>query len=76
VAAVDGATTIGAVDSSGLEALKSHLYTAGELLRMNQLQPDPASLSQSSDRTISSKLSNESLGHNCRGPEWVEACLC
>jgi predicted ATPase len=47
VAAVDGATTIGPVDESGLAALTAHLYTAGELLRMNQLNPNPAALSQS-----------------------------
>lgn len=46
VAAQDGTTTIGPLDESGLEALKRHLYTAGELLRMNQLRPTPHALSQ------------------------------
>lgn len=39
----DTVTRIGPVDEVGRSALKSHLYTAGELLRLNQLSPDPAS---------------------------------
>ena len=35
-------TRIGPIDASGRQALHDRLYTAGELLRMNQLQPDPA----------------------------------
>jgi predicted ATPase len=46
VAASDGATTIGRLDDAGLKALKSHLYTAGELLRMDQLKPTPDALFQ------------------------------
>jgi predicted ATPase len=34
-----GTTEIGPVDSASAEAIRSHLYTAGELLRMDQLQP-------------------------------------
>lgn len=41
VSAPDGATTIGPLDEAGIEALKHHLYTPGELLRMNQLSPNP-----------------------------------
>lgn len=39
VTAEDGRTQIGALDEAGRTALRDHLYTAGELLRMNQLQP-------------------------------------
>ena len=41
VLAEDGETRIGPLDNVGREALRNHLYTAGELLRMNQLDPDP-----------------------------------
>jgi predicted ATPase len=40
VAAQAGETRIAAVNPSSREALKQHLYSAGELLRMDQLQPD------------------------------------
>jgi predicted ATPase len=35
----DGNTTVAGMDNVGREAIRRHLYTAGELLRMNQLQP-------------------------------------
>ena len=35
-----GATVIAEVGGAGREAIRRHLYTAGELLRMDQLQPD------------------------------------
>lgn len=38
----DGATYIGQLDNAGRTALRQELYTAGELLRMDQLQPDPS----------------------------------
>lgn len=38
----EGETRIGPLDSVGASALRDHLYTPGELLRMNQLTPDPA----------------------------------
>ena len=41
VLAEDGETRIGPLDDVGRSALRDHLYTAGELLRMNQLDPDP-----------------------------------
>lgn len=37
-----GDTAIGPLDEAGRSALRDHLYTAGELLRMDQLRPDPA----------------------------------
>ena len=36
-----GETRIGPLDEVGRSALRERLYTAGELLRMNQLDPDP-----------------------------------
>ena len=36
-----GETRIGPLDESGRSALHDHLFTAGELLRMDQLLPDP-----------------------------------
>ena len=35
----EGATRLAPVDRASSEAIRRHLYTAGELLRMNQLQP-------------------------------------
>lgn len=43
VVAEHGETRLGRLDEAGRSALKDHLYTAGELLRMNQLRPDPDS---------------------------------
>jgi predicted ATPase len=36
----NGETKIGPIDATGKSALKDGLYTAGELLRLNQLEPD------------------------------------
>lgn len=36
-----GKSRIGHLDESGRRTLQDHLYTAGELLRMDQLRPDP-----------------------------------
>jgi predicted ATPase len=35
-----GTTEIGPIDAVGMQAIQNHLYTAGELLRLDQLQPD------------------------------------
>ena len=42
VVAEHGESRIGPLDEVGRSALRDHLYTAGELLRMNQLRPDPS----------------------------------
>ena len=42
VVAEHGESRIGTLDDAGRSTLRDHLYTAGELLRMNQLQPDPS----------------------------------
>ena len=44
VKARNGTTTIAGVDEAGRSAVRDRLYTAGELLRLNQLQPDLASI--------------------------------
>ena len=41
VVARRGETRIGPVDEAARSTLRDQLYTAGELLRMNQLEPDP-----------------------------------
>jgi predicted ATPase len=40
VAIRDGRTVIGGIDSAGRAALRERLYTAGELMRMDQLRPE------------------------------------
>ncbi|MEO6595418.1 MAG: AAA family ATPase, partial [Planctomycetota bacterium] len=42
VLAESNETRLGPLDAAGRETLREHLYTAGELLRMGQLRPDPA----------------------------------
>jgi len=46
VMARDGVTFIAPVDDVGRQALHDRLYTAGELLRLDQLTPDPASIAR------------------------------
>ena len=41
VVAEDGESHIGPLDEAGRSVLREHLYTAGELLRIDQLFPDP-----------------------------------
>lgn len=53
VSAEDGVTTIGQVSEFGRKALRDRLFTAGELLRMNQLEPDDEALRRSrSDKQL------------------------
>ena len=40
----NGETSIGSLDIAGRTAIKDCLYTAGELLRLNQMEPDEAAL--------------------------------
>jgi hypothetical protein len=40
VVAQNGATRIGRLDEAGRSVLKDELFSAGDLLRMNQLRPD------------------------------------
>jgi len=43
VSAEEGVSVLGPVTEVGRSALRDHLYTAGELLRMSQLEPDERS---------------------------------
>lgn len=40
VVSSDGVTQIGPLDEVGRSALRDHLYSAGELMRMNQIRPE------------------------------------
>ena len=44
VEARDGITVIAGIDEAGRSAVHDRLYTTGELLRLNQLQPDLGSV--------------------------------
>ena len=44
VEARDGITVIAGIDEAGRSAVRDRLYTTGELLRIDQLQPDPAAI--------------------------------
>ena len=44
VEARDGITVIADIDEAGRSAVRDRLYTTGELLRIDQLQPDPAAI--------------------------------
>ena len=48
VVADKGKTIVGPVDNGSREALRDGLYTPGELLRLQQLQPEPATVAQPS----------------------------
>ena len=44
VDAQEGKTTIGPADDASKSAMKDRLYTAGELLKLEQLKPQPKPL--------------------------------
>ena len=52
VEAIDGIATIAGVDEAGRSVTRDRLYTTGELLRLNQLQPDPESVDAAKTRTL------------------------
>jgi hypothetical protein len=52
VDAESGTTSIARIDDAGRTALKDRLYTAGELLRLNQLNPDPKAVPDPSGRQL------------------------
>jgi predicted ATPase len=52
VASEEGNTRIAPVDSASHQAIKKHLYSPGDLLRMDQLQPDEADLSRQDQMTL------------------------
>ncbi|MBI2502577.1 MAG: AAA family ATPase [Candidatus Latescibacteria bacterium] len=63
---VNGETKIGPIDEAGRSAIRDRLYTAGELLRQGQLEPDL----QKIERTNPKQLS---LFTKC-SRRWSEAC--
>lgn len=46
----DGTTVIAEADPSSLQTIKDHLFSPGELLRMDQLQPDEAALKRQGEQ--------------------------
>jgi predicted ATPase len=48
----EGVTKIGPIDEAGRSVLKDSLFTPGELLRQNQLAPDPSSVTANDDRQL------------------------
>jgi len=46
IAAEEGSTIVGAVDDASLDSIRRHLFSAGDLLRMDQLQPSPQRFTQ------------------------------
>ncbi len=46
VQSIKGQTFVGRLDPASVDAIERHLYDAGELLRMDQFEPDRADLSQ------------------------------
>lgn len=42
----DGTTRVAPLDEASRQAIKNHLYTPGELLRLDQLEPDPKDLAR------------------------------
>ena len=52
----EGTTSIGRVDEASRKAIQEHLYTAGELLRMDQLAPDEDDLRRQEQLTLFADL--------------------
>jgi hypothetical protein len=52
VLAEEGETHIAHLDEGARGALSRHLYTAGELLRLDQLQPDRSEIERVSEQTM------------------------
>lgn len=53
VEADDGDTVIAPVDDASKSVVRDRLFTVGELLRSNQLQPDPAALPAAKEKQLS-----------------------
>jgi predicted ATPase len=52
VVSEDGITRIAPADQASIDVVRSHLYSAGELLRTDQLAPDQGSLSEQSQMEL------------------------
>ena len=68
VEAQDGNTVIAQVDKASKSVLRDKLFTTGELLRLNQLQPDTASAVRRTD-TSQLKLFDFEKGHSNQSEE-------
>lgn len=55
VALRDGVTKIAPIDKASLSVIRRHLYTPGELLRLDQLEPDQEDLARQESSTLLSK---------------------
>lgn len=61
VSAANGITSLGPIDKAGRSALSDRLYTAGELLRLNQLEPDSEACREAENQQLSF-LDDENTG--------------
>ena len=59
VQVAQGTTEIGPVDPASREAIRRHLYSPGELLRMNQLQVDPSDLEHQRQKNLFASMDEE-----------------
>jgi predicted ATPase len=57
VVSENGTTKIGHLNEAGRKVLQEHLYTAGELLRINQLFPDPKETDDQRQLTLFDEMS-------------------
>jgi hypothetical protein len=48
----DGTLRIGSLDEAGRSAIRDRLYTAGELLRLNQIAPDDSKMVKLSPKQL------------------------
>lgn len=55
VALQDGVTRIAPIDKASRSVIRDHLYTPGELLRMDQLEPDREDLAKQESAVIRSE---------------------
>lgn len=64
VEAHDGTTAIAPIDDASRSVIKDRLFTTGELLRLDQLQPDPISVeaaAKTKQPTLTDFLKNENI---------------
>lgn len=52
VASYEGTTMIAPIDDASLKAIREHLYTPGELLRLDQLEPDRKDLDRQAQMNL------------------------
>lgn len=65
VVSEEGTTKVAPIDPASLEAVRKHLYTPGELLRLDQLEPDRNDLRRQEQLNIFS-------GIEVGGGEWAD----